>query len=100
MPLKTIADYFGLANIGSVSPAVVAIKKQLQEGQLKKELKQIKGRDKNNLDFSVFNRSPSKTLKWRNMLLFQAWATPLDEMSGQWKVQVILSRPYADNFIK
>lgn len=41
MPLKAIAEYFGLDHVGSVSPAVASVKKLLQKGELNKELRQI-----------------------------------------------------------
>ncbi len=39
--LRQIAENFGFSHVGSVSPAVSAIKKQLQVGQLSKEYKKV-----------------------------------------------------------
>ena len=42
MPVKAIAEYFGLAHVGSVSPAVASVKRRLEGGELHKELGQIR----------------------------------------------------------
>ncbi len=39
--MKQIAENFGFSHVGSVSPAVSAIKKKLQVGQLSKECKKV-----------------------------------------------------------